>query len=64
MTDETSPPIDDEAASSAPEPKTAKSGKAGKGQKTSVPNAVWMGTAVGVGSAALVAALMYTKRRK
>jgi hypothetical protein len=27
-------------------------------------NAVWMGTAVGVGSAALVAALMYAKRRK
>jgi hypothetical protein len=26
-------------------------------------NAVWMGTAVGVGSAALVAALMYASRR-
>jgi hypothetical protein len=27
-------------------------------------NAIWMGTAVGIGSAALVAALMYAKRRK
>lgn len=31
----------------------------GKGRQ-----AIWMGTAVGVGSAALVAALMYAKRRK
>ncbi|MCE7798355.1 hypothetical protein LWE61_17595 [Sphingobium sufflavum] len=29
-----------------------------------VSSKVWMGTAVGVGSAALVAALMYAKRRK
>ena len=27
-------------------------------------NAIWMGTAVGIGSAALVAALMYARRRK
>lgn len=39
-------------------------GKAAKGEKGNVPNAVWMGTAVGIGSAALVAALMYAKRRK
>jgi hypothetical protein len=35
--------------------------KAGKGKGG--PNPLWMGTAVGIGSAALVAALMYANRR-
>ncbi len=36
----------------------------GTTDKNGVSSKVWMGTAVGVGSAALVAALMYAKRRK
>lgn len=42
------------ADAAAPKDKDAKTGN-GK---------IWMGTAVGVGSAALVAALMYARRRK
>lgn len=38
--------------------------KDGNTDKGGVSPKVWMGTAVGVGSAALVAALMYAKRRK
>lgn len=49
MTDKTDAPTDS--------PKATDAKKGGK------PNAVWMGTAVGVGSAALVAALMYANRR-
>jgi tetrahydromethanopterin S-methyltransferase subunit B len=56
MTDSDSKPETTET----PEPATD-AVKAKNGAKS---NAVWMGTAVGVGSAALVAALMYAKRRK
>lgn len=35
-----------------------------EGAASSRSNAIWMGTAVGIGSAALVAALMYSRRRK
>ncbi|WP_443970818.1 hypothetical protein [Sphingobium sp. CR28] len=71
MTDETespalspAPTAATSASASDPATKAQKDGKAAKGEKGSVPNAVWMGTAVGIGSAALVAALMYAKRRK
>lgn len=71
MTDETegsalnAAPTATTTGASASDPATAqKGGKAAKGEKGNVPNAVWMGTAVGIGSAALVAALMYAKRRK
>lgn len=40
-------------APAAPESKPQSSNKA-----------IWMGTAVGIGSAAIVAALLYAKRRK
>jgi len=56
MTDSDSRPD----ATQTTEPATGEA-KAKNGAKS---NAVWMGTAVGVGSAALVAALMYAKRRK
>ena len=55
MTDKNEPTSQPDKA-----PATAAEGNAAaKGNK----NAVWMGTAVGVGSAALVAALMYANRR-
>lgn len=50
------------AAGSTPPPAASatkgqdKSGKPGNGK-------IWMGTAVGIGSAAIVAALLYAKRR-
>jgi hypothetical protein len=34
------------------------------GKATGSNKSVWMGTAVGIGSAAIVAALLYTQRRK
>ena len=40
------------------------SARAGATKSGGKSNALWMGTAVGVGSAALVAALMYANRRK
>jgi len=46
-----------QAARTAPPAKPETPPTSGKGK-------IWMGTAVGVGSAALVAALMYAKRRK
>jgi hypothetical protein len=55
---------DDQAppAAAAPKKPAASASKAknetGPGKKT-----LWMGTAVGIGSAAIVAALLYTKRR-
>lgn len=36
----------------------------GKGNGLSTNRKIWMGTAVGIGSAAIVAALLYTKHRK
>ncbi len=67
MTDETSAPTPDQAASSteivpAATPTKGKDPEksAGKGKK----GAVLVGTAVGVGSAAIVAALMYANKRR
>jgi hypothetical protein len=56
-------PKADAPESAAPAPASSKADDA-KGKGAGKSNAVWMGTAVGVGSAALVAALMYAKRRK
>ncbi|MET0136764.1 MAG: hypothetical protein ABW048_04000 [Sphingobium sp.] len=62
MTEKTPPETKPAPATSAdganPPAETAKTTDKGVSSK------VWMGTAVGVGSAALVAALMYAKRRK
>ena len=44
-------------------PATKPIGKSGVPSSNSN-KALWMGTAVGVGSAAIVAALLYSKRRK
>ncbi|HEX7821577.1 MAG TPA: hypothetical protein VF463_13290 [Sphingobium sp.] len=68
MTESKTPPETEAAtkaaATEAPE-KAAAAGDAASGEKANgVSSKVWMGTAVGVGSAALVAALMYAKRRK
>ena len=56
MTEDTKAPsetvMSEGPAADAPEPKGSNS------------KAIWMGTAVGIGSAAIVAALLYTKRRK
>lgn len=48
---------DDAPASAAPAP-------AGQEQGQGKSKALWMGTAVGIGSAALVAALLYSNRKK
>ncbi|HEX7874753.1 MAG TPA: hypothetical protein VF475_17715 [Sphingobium sp.] len=61
MTDKTDAPKDLPETTAAAPAKPVEADAAKKGGKS---NAVWMGTAVGVGSAALVAALMYAKRRK
>ena len=45
-------------------PATAPEEKKKEGAAPSKSNAIWMGTAVGIGSTALVAALMYARRRK
>lgn len=68
MTESKTPPEAEAATKAAttetPE-KAAAAGDAASGEKANgVSSKVWMGTAVGVGSAALVAALMYAKRRK
>jgi hypothetical protein len=60
MTEKTEAPKESTDTEAKTAPAAAEAAK--KGGKTN--NAVWMGTAVGVGSAALVAALMYAKRRK
>ena len=64
MTDRTSttPPASQPPESEAAQP--SDSAPAGATKSTAKSGAVWMGTAVGIGSAALVAALMYAKRRK
>lgn len=38
--------------------------KADAGKSGGINRSIWMGTAVGIGSAAIVAALLYTKRKK
>lgn len=61
MTDETSAPAPDQAAPApAPVPARDSKEKGEKGKK----GAVIVGTAVGVGSAAVVAALMYASKRR
>jgi len=61
MTDaETSPAAQDEATPAADPAKDKSEDK----RASTKASAIWMGTAVGIGSAALVAALMYAKRRK
>lgn len=52
----------DKAGKDSPSPEKA-AGKAGEDKGKPGNKAVWMGTAVGIGSAALVAALLYAKRR-
>ncbi|HTH28431.1 MAG TPA: hypothetical protein VL918_08190 [Sphingobium sp.] len=56
MTEADSSPAENTPAA-APEDKK-------EGAASAKSNAIWMGTAVGIGSAALVAALMYARRRK
>lgn len=51
------------AASPSSEAKKGASDAAGKAAGGSN-KAIWMGTAVGIGSAAIVAALLYARRRK
>ncbi|CAN5479684.1 hypothetical protein BH10PSE12_BH10PSE12_34450 [soil metagenome] len=61
------PPISAPVSAQSPAPPPAAPDKAAPSadaQPTSGNKGVWMGTAVGVGSAALVAALLYAKRRK
>jgi hypothetical protein len=60
MTDAEKSPVDETLADAAAEDKKEDSSKIASSKS----NAIWMGTAVGIGSAALVAALMYARRRK
>lgn len=60
MTDAESSPDTQQDAAPAAAPGKAGENKGGSAKS----NAIWMGTAVGIGSAALVAALMYARRRK
>ncbi|HEX7858596.1 MAG TPA: hypothetical protein VF503_33335 [Sphingobium sp.] len=72
MTEKTEAPRDEAATKGADIRDTAaasgtKDSEKGSGDKSGADKGngkIWMGTAVGVGSAALVAALMYAKRRK
>ncbi|WP_336964715.1 hypothetical protein [Sphingobium aquiterrae] len=63
MADETTPAPESAPTATAAEEKAAPA-PAGKGKAPGKGNGkIWMGTAVGIGSAAIVAALLYTKRR-
>ncbi len=63
MADETTPAPESAPTATSAEEKAA-SVPAEKGKTSGKSNSkIWMGTAVGIGSAAIVAALLYTKRR-
>jgi hypothetical protein len=60
MTDETDTvPASEPAAEPAPEPQSDASSNEASGNKP-----LWVGAAVGIGSAAIVAALLFTRRKK
>lgn len=63
MTDSDNATPDEAESTFANRPTPADKG-ADKAKGSSTSSKVWKGTAVGIGSAALVAALMYAKRRK
>jgi hypothetical protein len=54
----------DAASPSPPPPKEAAGKSSGTGAVAGNSKGLWMGTAVGIGSAAIVAALLYTRRQK
>lgn len=64
MTDAETPPVGQEEAAAIPAPEAKNDNKDSAAKSASRSSAIWKGTAVGIGSAALVAALMYAKRRK
>ncbi|WP_313808600.1 hypothetical protein [Sphingobium sp.] len=58
-------PTEEAPASSAATPvSTAEKTDMATAARKSAGKAVWMGTAVGIGSAAIVAALLYTNRKR
>ncbi|HEX7781898.1 MAG TPA: hypothetical protein VF509_03750 [Sphingobium sp.] len=64
MTDEKTAAAQEAASPPPPHDETpAKPAPAGKGGPGNS-KGLWMGTAVGIGSAAIVAALLYTRRQK
>lgn len=59
MADNETRPVEGTAAPKAPASKDSTSKDGAKGGNAKI----WMGTAVGIGSAAIVAALLYAKKR-
>ncbi|SER90854.1 hypothetical protein [Sphingobium sp. YR768] len=63
--EDSAPPAGADAAAPATPDKAADAGKTdlASAARKSASKGVWMGTAVGIGSAAIVAALLYTRKK-